>query len=151
MQIEDEERRLDPVNRNPSCGQAKGDRMDEEFIDPRTLPAMPSLTRVNFQGRMEADIAECANQGFPVEAVEKTIEILGLNSQRLRRARENLWNDLSEILDPQFENPVFMEAFAQEVLIPNQINRLPKFITTRRSYFGEFGERILSLPPQSWI
>ena len=88
LQTGDENRRLDPVKRNLSCGEAKGNQVGTDFIDPRTLPALPSLTRVNFDGRIEASRAACKTSGVAVGKVEKTIEILGLNTERLRRARE---------------------------------------------------------------
>lgn len=43
---EDEVLYREPVARNMSCGQAKGDRHDECFIDPRMVPATPPLTAV---------------------------------------------------------------------------------------------------------
>ena len=53
LHTEDDERRRNPVNRNRSCGEAKGDLVDADFIDPRSLPALPSLLQVNFEGRIE--------------------------------------------------------------------------------------------------
>ncbi len=55
----DPSRRLEPVRRNRSCGEAKGDRVNGEFVDPRNLPAVPSLIRVLDDGRIEADVAAC--------------------------------------------------------------------------------------------
>ena len=51
--------------------------MDTDFIDPRALPALPSLIRVNFDGRIGADTAACEIGGIAVDKVEKTIAILG--------------------------------------------------------------------------
>ena len=96
LQTDDKARRLDPVRRNRSCGEAKEALVDTDFIDPRALPALPPLTRVNFDGRMGADTAACEIGDIAVDKVEKTIEILGLNTERLRRARENRWNALSD-------------------------------------------------------
>ena len=90
LQTDDKARRLDPVRRNRSCGEAKEALMDTDFIDPRALPALPSLIRVNFDGRMGADTAACEIGDIAVDKVEKTIEILGLNTERLRRAEGNL-------------------------------------------------------------
>ncbi len=42
---DDEDHYRRPVRHNMSCGQAKGNQIDENFIDPRTLPALPSLVR----------------------------------------------------------------------------------------------------------
>ena len=70
LQTSDQTRRLDPVNRNGSCGEAKGNRVDTEFIDPRMLPALPSLTRVNFDGRIAADRDPCKAVGITVEKLK---------------------------------------------------------------------------------
>ena len=34
------------MKRNRSCGEAKGGRVNGEFVDPRNLPALPALVRV---------------------------------------------------------------------------------------------------------
>ena len=47
---EDEALYREPVARNMSCGQAKGERHDECFLDPRMLPATPPLARVSESG-----------------------------------------------------------------------------------------------------
>lgn len=151
LQTGDETRRLDPVKRNRSCGEAKEDRVDADFVDPRTLPDIPSLTRVNFDGRIEADAASCDSCGIPVDRIEKTIELLGLNTERLRRARENRWNALSDNWGTQLGVPELMEAAAKGELLPDADNRLPRFFTTSRGYFGVYAEKILSEPPRDWI
>lgn len=151
LQTDDETRRLDPVKRNRSCGEAKGDRIDAEFVDPRTLPDFPSLVRVHFDGRIEADADSCNSFGLPVAKIEKTIEILGLNTERLRRARESRWNALSDIWASEFDFPALIEAAAKEELLPDEGNRLTRFFTTSRSYFGAYAEKVLSEPPQDWI
>ena len=73
LQTDDKARRLDPVRRNRSCGEAKEALVDTDFIDPRALPALPSLIRVNFDGRMDADTAACEIGGIEVDKVEKTM------------------------------------------------------------------------------
>ena len=125
--------------------------MDADFVDPRTLPDLPSLTRVNFDGRIEADAASCASCGIPVGRIEKTIEILGLNTERLRRARENRWDALADNWGPGIGDRGLMEAAARGELLPDQDNRLPRFFTTSRSYFDVHAERVLSEPPKTWI
>ena len=126
---DDDARRLDPVRRNRSCGEAKGDLVDADFIDPRTLPLLPSITRVNFDGRIEAYAAACDCCGILVDKVERTIQILGLNCERLRRARENRWNALSEYWASEIDNPELMEVAARGELLPDAQNRLPRFFT----------------------
>ena len=151
LRTDDQMRRLDPVKRNRSCGQAKDDTVDADLIDPRTLPTQPSLTRVNFDGRIEGDAACCESCGIDIDRVERTIQILGLNAERLRRAREDRWNALSDTWADDLGDPDIMEAAALEELLPDARNRLARFFTTSRSYFGVYGEDVLLNSPQSWI
>ncbi len=151
LPTDDRTRRLDPVRRNRSCGEAKGDRMDADFVDPRTLPDLPSLTRVNFDGRIEAEADACDSCGIPAGKIERTIEMLGLNAERLRRARENRWNALSDNWASEVGDPSVMEAAAREELLPRKNDRLSRFFTTSRSYFSIHGERVLSAHPRKWI
>ena len=148
---DDETRRLDPVRHNRSCGEAKGGRLDPDFVDPRTLPDLPSLIRVGFDGRIEADADSCGSCGIPVGKIEKTIRILGLNTERLRRARENRWSALSDNWGSEIDDPLVMERAAQGELLPDEGNRLPRFFTTSRSYFHVYAEEVLSEPPRDWI
>ena len=80
----DPERFLSPASDNVSCGQAKDHISDSHFIDPRKLPALPSLLRVGEDGTIHADKDACAAAGIPVHSIERTIGILGLNVQRIK-------------------------------------------------------------------
>ena len=151
LRTEDDERQRNPVNRNRSCGEAKGDLVDADFIDPRTLPALPSLLRVNFDGRIEADTAACGIYSIDAVKVETTIDILGLNVERLRLAREKLWNALNENWESQFGDRTVMAAAARGELLPDAVGGLAKFFTTTRSYFAPLSEGILEGHPQAWI
>ena len=146
----DETRYREPVRHHQSCGQKKGDRVDKDLIDPRTLPALPSLTRVLLDGTMEADAAECEAVGESAHRVERTIEILGLNVRRLRDARERHWRTLNDAWKDYVDDPDMMGEVARGELLPKK-GRLPRFFTTNRSYFGSAGERILAEHPQAWI
>ena len=138
--------------REESCGHVKGDNVAPEFVDPRTLPALPSLTRVRRDGRIEADTDACDAAGWSADNVEKTIRILGLNVQRLRRARRDYWSSLVK-QRPKYRsglNPNTMENWARSRLLPHN-GVLSRFFTTTRSYFGELGERVLAGAPRDWI
>ena len=151
LQISDETRRLNPVRRNRSCGEAKENKMPTKFIDPRNLPALPSVTKVIFDGRIQPDEVACERTGIAVDSVEMTIELLKLNCERLRRARENRWNVLSDNWASMIDDPKITEAAAKGELLPDRDNRLPRFFTTSRSYFGDHGEKVLSEDPMEWI
>ena len=148
---QDPERRTNPVRDHLSCGEAKQALSDPDFIDPRTLPALPALMRVGYDGRIRADAEACQNASFDVNKVNKTIEILGLNVKRLRRAREKRWRALSETWQDLFNDPQIIQEAARMELLPREDNRLPRFLTTSRSYFGPMAEKILEEAPQEWI
>ena len=137
----------------PSCGQAKGNQNDENFIDPRILPALPSLMKVIDNGRIEADENACQMAGFLSDHVTRTIEILNLNAEWLRSLREKRWNGLEEerqLIDDT-DDPDMMDDWIRSELMPDQDGRLVSFFTTTRSYFSPLSERILAQQPQTWI
>ncbi len=146
----DEDRYLKPIRYNMSCGQAKGDRNDTVFLDPRKLPALPSLTKILHDGRIEVDEEACRSEGMSPIRVIRTIEILNLNAKRLRLAREKWWNDLVD-RSVQINHPNMMNAWVHSVLMPNEDDLLDPFFTTSRCYFGPLGERVLAQQPQTWI
>lgn len=146
----DEDRYRKPVRDNMSCGQAKGDRNEANFLDPRKLPALPSLTKVLRDGRITVDEKACESEGIPVVRVRRTIEILNLNAERLRLVRTKYWNELVE-QSKQYDDPDKMNKWIQFLLTPNENGQLTPFFTTNRSYFGPLSESILAQQPQTWI
>ena len=135
-----------------SCGLAKGDSANPAFVDPRNLPDLPSLTHVQPDGRIEANASACQAAERSANDVEKTIEILGLNVQRLQRARRDYWNNLMRMMPRYQGDSNAISNWAQNRLLPQtQSGILRKFFTTSRSYFGELGERILAEEPRDWI
>ena len=76
----DGSRYLRPVRQNRTCGEEKGARRIKAFLDPRELPAAPSLARVLEDGRIEADVVACTSAGVSAGDVNETIEMLNLNS-----------------------------------------------------------------------
>ena len=151
LSIENDERRREPVKRNRSCGEAKGDSVDADFIDPRALPALESLMQVKFDGLIEVDTAACGTYGIAPDKLKTTIKILGLNVERLRVAREKRWNALNENWESHFDDRTVMAAAARTELLPDAGGGLAKFFTTNRSYFAPLSEGILEEHPQAWI
>ena len=144
----DEERSFWP---GASCGYAKGGEFSPEFVDPRDLPATPSLTRVRRDGRIEADEDACRTAGRDADSVNDTIRLLGLNVERLRRARRTYWLTLNERMQEYGEDVHARERWARRRLLP-QDGELFKFFTISRSFFAEWGgEAILAEEPQEWI
>ena len=133
-----------------SCGLAKRDKTVPECVDPRNLPELPSLTRVRPDGRIEADASACQAAERSARDVEKTIEILGLNVLRLRRARRDYRNNLMQMVPRYQGDSNATRIWVRNRLLP-QNGSMRKFFTTSRSYFGEFGERILAEEPRDWV
>ena len=136
---------------NMSCGQRKGNDTIPGFIDPRTLPEIPVLTRVTSDGRIEADEEACVAAGWEADGIAETVEFLGLNVERLRLAREQRWLALENAWEDHHDDEHTMREAAREELLPDN-GRLRRFFTTSRSYFSEWGgERILAQHPRNWI
>ncbi len=144
----DDDRFLPPVKHNLSCGQKKGEASIP--VDPRTLPALPSVTTVTSEGKIKADGQACALRGFDACMVARTIEVLGLNVERLRRAREKRWNVLDRKWQEHINDPDVMEAAARSELLLGGASPLPPFFTTIRSWFGDYGERVLD-QDRRWV
>ncbi len=133
-----------------SCGQAKGNISDPDFIDPRTLPELPSLMRVRANGQIEADVAACAKCGIAAGRVDRTIDILALNANRLQRARRRHRRRLATNWQ-EFTTKSEMSQWVQLHLLPDRNGKLRRFFTTSRSYFGPVGERVLAQKPRAWV
>ena len=146
----DADRYLKPVKPNRSCGEAKGGRVNGEFVDPRNLPALPALVRVRDDGSIEADADACRSAGVSAEHVTRTIEVLNLNALRLRVAREKRWRALNDAWEQEFGDPDRMTEAARDELLPAN-GRLRRFFTTSRSYFGPIAEQVLDEPPRAWV
>ena len=148
VNVTDEDRYFRPQRRNISCRQAKGN--GNIPIDPRTLPALPSLLAVRYDGRIEADTQACQSAQTAAD-VEETIKVLGLNVERLRRARERRWRHLMDIWHLLLGDALVMSEAARRELLPSPDGRLREFFTTRRSFFGKYGEEILAVTPRDWL
>ena len=140
----------EPIADNMSCGQAKGGRNDPVFVDPRTLPDLPSLTRVGDGGLIETDEGACESAGFSPGGMSRTLKILNLNAERLRLARRKWRNTLVE-QSQDIDDPDQMNVWIRSVLTPDADGRLLRFFTTSRGYFAPLSERILEEHPQTWI
>ena len=135
-----------------SCGEKKGHKTIPDFVDPRTLPALPSLMRVGPDGRIEVDEDACRVAGQGANGVGETVEFLGLNVERLRLAREERWRVLEDAWKDHHDDEDIMREAAREELLPDGSGGLSRFFTTRRSYFAAWGgEEVLAEEPRDWI
>jgi uncharacterized protein (TIGR02646 family) len=125
---EDQMRYRRPVPENQSCGQAKGNRPASDFVDPRLLAALPSVTRVLDDGKLESDDQACINAGLSEQDVTVTIDRLGLNGPRLRNARANHWDAL-RVSWGEETDPVVLAAAVRQELLPDENGVLVRFFT----------------------
>ena len=140
--------------RHASCGSAKGDAPSENLLDPRHLPASPSVFRMLIDGNIEADLGACELVGIDVSTVERTIDVLGLNVPRLRSARERRWSALRDSMHERLAETEQVRACAELELLPDQEDRLPAYFTTARSFFKsrtDVVEDLLGEEPRRWI
>ena len=140
-----------PIGVHRSCGQAKGDQSDANFLDPRDLPALPSLVRVSSLGEIAANRDACTALSVDVARVERTIRTLGLNVRRLRDARAARWRDLQDDWHSYDDDPAKIRAAAKRELLPDESGKLPAFFTTTRSFFDLWAETILDEADLSWV
>jgi uncharacterized protein (TIGR02646 family) len=152
----DPNRFLPPVSRNISCDAAKADSSAAKFLDPRQIPAAPSLFQVNPDGRVESDPSACALHAVPRTDVEAHIAALRLNVERLRIQREAVWGELTifyldSALQPEGIKLELIYALAERRLLPRSDGLLAAFFSTTRSFFDPVAEIILAQPPQQWI
>jgi uncharacterized protein (TIGR02646 family) len=151
----DRNRFLPPAGKNISCDAAKGDRSATEFLDPRQVPAAPSLFRVTPDGRIESDPLACATHAVSERIVDAHIVKLRLNVERLRMQREAIWNELTKFyLDfvgqPEDIQIELVNALAERRLLPSAEGRLEAFFTTTRSFLGPVAEIVLRQAPRRW-
>jgi uncharacterized protein (TIGR02646 family) len=132
---------------NVSCGQFKGDGDLGPGCDPRTFPCTPKLIDVGLDGKLSANRAACAAAGRDPLELERTLnEVLNLNCERLRSAREkvidNLLNWQVPLLKTQLEGShlradqvaEFQQLLVAGRLQPDSHGHLRAFWTTERHY-----------------
>lgn len=139
---------------NLSCGQAKGDSEFDEGFDPRAFAWREPVVFVELDGRMRADEDACRRAGLDPMRIDGAIELLKLNCERLRVARQHVAMNivgwfvplLEELLrlSPGLHDSTASSMHAQMVggrLGPDIHGHLQPFWTTERLYLGELAER----------
>ena len=134
-----------------SCGQLKDNTLDKLFIDPRSLPKQRALFKIASNGSISADADACLATGIPRDRVDRTIKILGLDCDRLKRAREKRWHVINDIYKEDFDNPQVMRRAAEAELLPDKNGVLPPFFTTNRSYFMPLSDGVLANSNDIWV
>lgn len=93
------------------CGQYKGSKWDEKFINPTLENPFDYLT----YDMMTGEIKPIAKEGIRYEKAERTIEILNLNNKRLCGARKKFILEY-KYLDDYQEFPTLREWLKENVV-----------------------------------
>ncbi|MEN8221325.1 MAG: retron system putative HNH endonuclease [Pseudomonadota bacterium] len=155
--FKDDERCLEPYEKNYSCGDTKkDDNLDNIILKPSELPDSPSLFVVYDDGAISVDEEACRQTGVDIAKASETIKRLNLDCVRLRNARKAIWEKLNDDLALEWESlgdeatdddfEVLLAQMAEEMLTCEQ-----PFFTTIRSFFGVHAEAVLTQSPQNWI
>ncbi|MEO5730676.1 MAG: retron system putative HNH endonuclease [Byssovorax sp.] len=132
---------------NVSCGQSKGDRDLAAGCDPREFPCGSRLVSVGLDGTLTPNEAACAAAGVNPGDLERTInEVLNLNCERLRTARQSVVGQISawfvqlvtELLVGTHltsqRQDAFREMLVEGRLLPDRHGHLHAFWTCERQY-----------------
>ena len=139
-----------------SCGQTKGNKPLPAGCDPRDFPLSPSLVSVGIDGTLSPDVPACTEVNVSATALELAVtELLALNVERLRFARQEVGDNLRKWLIPLLEELVSAShlqpaqvAQTMNLLIagrlqPDQHGYLRRFWTAERCALGA--------PAEAWI
>jgi uncharacterized protein (TIGR02646 family) len=149
-QFKDNSRGL-PGKGNESCGQHKGRDELRPNCDPRDFPKGAAPVEVSsLDGRLIPNVAVCNHHGLPQANLDVTInDILNLNCERLRFARQKVYDNIRTWLVPlvsELLNGAHLSAAQQEQLYallvadrlqPDAGGHLRAFWTTERCALGD--------------
>jgi uncharacterized protein (TIGR02646 family) len=149
----DESRRYTSKD-NVSCGQTKGDDELTPGCDPRTYSLLHELVSVGLDGVLSVNASQCEAMGVDPANVKKVIELLQLNCERLRMARQNIGDQdrkwftfmVKDLADRNLSNEQKRQMLALLVaaqLQPDAVGALLPFWSTKRSAIGA--------PAETWL
>lgn len=127
-----------------SCDKAKRDFWSRDLLDPRRIPAAPSLFLVRADGVITSDERACGGSRVRAERVRVSIEVLNLNAPRLRLARRTTWEALSDLWGEELSSGRLVEEAIRAELLPLSGQGMDPYFTTRRSFFQAGGAGILA-------
>ncbi len=137
---------------NATCGQSKDDADLPPGCDPRTIPLLGPLVFVTMEGTLRAHIANCSAANVDPKHIDDAIQLLNLNCERLRVARQSVYSNITAWLVPVLEmtiNSSHATPAQQQLLFdtvvaahlqPDQHGYLTRFWSTERSAFGSHGD-----------
>jgi len=140
-----------------SCGQRKGDLELAAACDPRGFPLSPSLVDIGQDGKATPNPHACNAHGVSNALLAATInDLLNLNAERLRVARQKVFDNLRTWLVPLLkvlledahltdsQRRQGVELLVAGRLQPDANGYLHAFWTTERCALGPAGEAWLA-------
>lgn len=143
----DTDRSLPPIAETRHCGALKGDTSPAGLIlNPRSVPAHPTIWRTTSQGRLEVDGNACLQAGVNPDLAATTLDALGLNRPVLVRLRAALLaaldGELAVLLDEEI--PDYLVNRGADLLVPTEAGHLSAFWSTIRAWVGPSIEPFLA-------
>lgn len=141
---------LPPTAMSKCCGAAKGNHdpamKGTRVLDPRAIPSQDPLTGalpklvgwrlLDNEIELVPDLNGCRRVGIDPELVNETILTLNLNNTRHKRLRKTVRDGLKKTIGLDLS-----QQSAAENLSPNPVsNRINRYWSTIRHYFGDFAE-----------
>ena len=138
--------------RNNSCGQTKLDKELPARCDPRDFSLLDGPVEVGLDGRAAANHERCGAAGISPGDLSDVIEqLLNLNCERLRKARQDVGDNLRSWIVPLLRellsahlSPDQQRAMTDLTvagrLQPDQSGHLRRFWSTERGALGDIAE-----------
>ncbi|MEA5550983.1 retron system putative HNH endonuclease [Anabaena cylindrica UHCC 0172] len=142
---DDDLENLQLLNNSPCCGKKKdGDIPDNKLLNPLTLPTLRLFKFSSEDGEIRPDEIACLKVGIPVENVQFTIDILGLNVLRLKDQRLVIIDEINKELDDETIDINDLEEKVAAEYLGDGTDNWPRFFTTYRWVLGAGAEKHLT-------
>lgn len=127
----------------PTCDAAKGDQEPEDIglTDPRQLPTDPCPFKLNRRGELHAHGGRSQEAGLDARALERAVEALRLNEERLTEGRRAILRELDTLDDPEGMSAEDWMRDVEAQLEPGPMGQLQRFWTARRLWLAPEAER----------
>ncbi len=142
-----------PTAENLSCDARKGkDVLDDRILNPGEIPAFPRIFKYRIgDGEMQIDEQACKEADIDSHKAQATIDLLGLNCQRLKDARAEIIRAIERVRKTARIHKNSGEIRTQTVehllnrfLTRNDSGIWHRFFTVARWSLGARAERYLS-------
>lgn len=133
-----------------SCDVPKdGNDWDALILNPLLLPAFPALFRYDRStGAMGVELDNCRAIGIDTARAQATIDLLRLDSQRLRGLRKPVLDKLNEqlrgLVQAGHSTADARDLLARAILSKKDNQSWPPFLSAARNYLGKSGEQQLT-------